>query len=81
MKKILYIIIAVLVITNTATVITLTNCSNGNSKLRNKLNVYMTYYNKAETLFDEIEDYNEAMFDTDKAEDYLQARDKVKDIK
>ena len=32
------------------------------------------YYNASEALFEEIEDYNENLFDTDKAVDYYNAR-------
>ena len=39
---------------------------------------YKLYYDKAEKLFDEIEEDNEAYFDTDKGADYLYQRDKIK---
>lgn len=45
-----------------------------NNNLRNKLEDYKAYYNASETLFEEIEDYNENLFDTDKAVDYYNAR-------
>lgn len=45
-----------------------------NNNLRNKLEDYKTYYNASEALFEEIEDYNENLFDTDKAVDYYNAR-------
>lgn len=48
--------------------------SNNNNNLRNKLEDYKAYYNASEALFEEIEDYNENLFDTDKAVDYYNAR-------
>lgn len=45
-----------------------------NNNLRNKLEDYKAYYNASEALFKEIEDYNENLFDTDKAVDYYNAR-------
>ena len=45
-----------------------------NNNLRNKLEDYKAYYNASEALFEEIEDYNENLFDTDKAIDYYNAR-------
>ena len=44
------------------------------NNLRNKLEDYKAYYNASEALFEEIEDYNENLFDTDKAVDYYNAR-------
>lgn len=45
-----------------------------NNNLRNKLEDYKAYYNASEALLEEIEDYNENLFDTDKAVDYYNAR-------
>ena len=73
-------ILLVLVAYAVGATLTAINATTANAKLRSKIGVYMQYYCNAEHLFDEIEDYNEAMFDTDKAEDYLQARSHVKDI-
>ena len=39
---------------------------------------YKLYYEKAEKLLDEVEEDNEAYFDTDKGADYLHQRDKIK---
>ena len=39
---------------------------------------YKLYYEKAEKLLDEIEEDNEAYFDTDRGSDYLYQRDKIK---
>lgn len=72
-------ILLVLVAYAVGATLTAVNATTANTKLRSKIGVYMQYYCNAEHLFDEIEDYNEAMFDTDNAEDYLQARSRVKD--
>ena len=45
-----------------------------NNNLRNKLEDYKAYYNASEALFEEIEDYNENLFDSDKAIDYYEAK-------
>lgn len=45
-----------------------------NNNLRNKLEDYKAYYNASEALFEEIEDYNENLFDTDKGVDYYNSR-------
>ena len=41
---------------------------------------YNLYYEKAEKLFDEIEEDNEAYFDTDRGADYLYQRNEIKNI-
>ena len=45
-----------------------------NNILCNKLEAYKAYYNASEALFKEIEDYNENLFDSDKAIDYYNAK-------
>lgn len=45
-----------------------------NNILYNKLEDYKAYYNASEALFKEIEDYNENLFDSDKAIDYYNAK-------
>lgn len=39
---------------------------------------YKLYYEKAEKFLDEVEEDNEAYFDTDRGADYLYQRDKIK---
>ena len=39
---------------------------------------YKLYYEKAEKLLDEVEENNDAYFDTDRGSDYLYQRDKIK---
>ena len=48
-----------------------------NITLSNKIKAYKTYFNASESLFNEIEDYNENLFDTDKAIDYFNAKSKL----
>ena len=48
-----------------------------NITLSNKIKAYETYYNASEALFNEIEDYNENLFDSDKAIDYYTAKSKL----
>ena len=45
--------------------------------LSNKIKAYETYYNASEARFNEIEDYNENLFDSDKAIDYYTAKSKL----
>ena len=52
-----------------------------NITLSNKIKAYKIYYNASESLFEEIEDYNENLFDTDKAIDYYNAKSKLNVIK
>lgn len=48
-----------------------------NVTLSNKIKSYEYYYKSSEALFDEIEDYNENLFDTDRAIDYYNAKSKL----
>ena len=48
-----------------------------NNILCNKLEAYKAYYNASEALFEEIEDYNENLFDTDKAINYYEAKKRL----
>ena len=45
-----------------------------------ELDAYKRYYNASEKLFDEIEEDNEAYFDTDRGADYLHVRKEVQSI-
>jgi hypothetical protein len=42
---------------------------------------YKLYYEKAEKLFDEVEEDNEAYFDTDRGADYLHIRKEIQSMK
>lgn len=61
-------ILVVAIIVNTIVLVVINNI------IYNKLEDYKAYYNASEALFEEIEDYNENLFDTDKAIDYYEAK-------
>lgn len=67
-------VLLILVATTISTTISLINAVTANAKLRKEVRTYKSYYNASEALFDEIEEYNENLFDTDKAIDYYEAR-------
>ena len=52
-----------------------------NITLSNKIKAYENYYNASESLFEEIEDYNENLFDTDKAVNYYTVKSKLNNNK
>lgn len=61
-------ILVIIIISNTIALVI------NNTRLETKLKAYKAYYNASEALFNEIEDYNENLFDTDRAIDYYEAR-------
>ena len=63
-------VLLILVATTINSTISLVNAVTANTKLRKEVKDYKAYYNASEALFEEIEDYNENLFDTDKAVDY-----------
>lgn len=65
------VILVVAIIVNTIVLVVINNI------LYNKLEDYKSYYNASEALFEEIEDYNENLFDTDKAIDYYKANNRL----
>ena len=67
-------VLLILVATTVSSTISLVNAVTANTKLRNEVKAYKAYYNNSEALFEEIEDYNENLFDTDKAIDYYEAK-------
>lgn len=67
-------VLLILVATTISSTISLVNAVTANTKLRKEVEDYKAYYNASEALFEEIEDYNENLFDTDKAVDYYNAR-------
>lgn len=70
-------VLLILVATTISTTLSLVNATTANAKLRNEVRTYKAYYNASESLFEEIEDYNENLFDTDKAVDYYTAKSKL----
>lgn len=73
-NKITAFVMLVLVATTVSATISLVNAVTANTKLRKEVRTYKSYYNASEALFEEIEDYNENLFDSDKAIDYYNAR-------
>lgn len=73
-NKITALVMLILVATTVSATLSLVNATLANTKLRNEVKVYKTYYNASEALFNEIEDYNENLFDSDKAIDYYNAK-------
>lgn len=67
-------VLLILVATTISSTISLVNAVTANTKLRKEVKDYKAYYNASEALFEEIEDYNENLFDTDKTVDYYNAR-------
>lgn len=70
-------VLLILIATTVTSVVNLVNATTANAKLRTELNTYRNYYKSSEALFNEIEDYNENLFDSDKAIDYYNAKDKI----
>lgn len=73
-NKITTLVMLILVATTISATLSLVNATLANTKLRKENKTYKAYYNASEALFEEIEDYNENLFDTDKAVDYYNAR-------
>jgi hypothetical protein len=67
-------VLLILIATTISSTISLVNAVTANTKLRKEVKDYKAYYNASEALFEEIEDYNENLFDTDKAVDYYNTR-------
>ena len=70
-------VLLILVATTISSTFSLVNAVTTNTKLRNEVKAYKAYYNASEALFEEIEDYNENLFDTDKAIDYYEAKNRL----
>ena len=71
----------VLIATTVASVLSLVNATTANAKLRKEISAYKEYYKSSEALFNEIEDYNENLFDTDRAVNYYTAKSKLNNNK
>ena len=80
-SKVTAFMLLVLIATTVASVISLVNATTANAKLRKEISAYKEYYKSSEALFDEIEDYNENLFDTDRAVNYYTAKNKLNDNK
>ena len=80
MKKVsksIALVLLILVATTISSTLSLVNAVTANTKLRKEVKAYKAYYNASEALFEEIEDYNENLFDTDKAIDYYEAKNRL----
>lgn len=73
-NKVTAFVLLILVATTISTTLSLVNATIANARLRNEIKAYKAYYNASESLFDEIENYNENLFDTDKSVDYYKAK-------
>lgn len=67
-------VLLILIATTVSSTLSLVNAVTANTRLCNEVKAYKSYYNASEALFDEIEDYNENLFDTDKTVDYYKAK-------
>lgn len=76
-NKITAFVLLILVATSVSATISLVNATTANTKLRKEVNAYKSYYKSSEALFDEIEDYNENLFDSDKAIDYYKSKEEL----
>ena len=76
-NKVTALVMLILVATTVSTTINLVNAVTANTKLRNEVNAYKSYYKSSEALFDEIEDFNENLFDSDKAINYYKSKEEL----
>lgn len=70
-------VVLILVATTVSSTISLVNAVTANTKLRKEVKAYKAYYNASEALFEEIENYNENLFDSDKAIDYYKSKEEL----
>ena len=76
-SKVTAFVLLVLVATTVSATISLVNATTANAKLRKEISTYKDYYKSSEALFNEIEDYNENLFDTDRAVDYYNSKKNI----
>lgn len=76
-SKFTAIVMLILVAATISSTFSLVNAVTANTKLRKEVKDYKAYYNASEALFEEIEDYNENLFDSDKAIDYYEAKNRL----
>lgn len=76
-SKFTAIVMLILIATTISSTLSLVNAVTANAKLCKEVKTYKSYYNASEALFKEIENYNENLFDTDKAIDYYNARNRL----
>lgn len=76
-NKVTTLVMLILVATTVSATLSLVNAVTANTRLRNEVNAYKSYYKSSEALFNEIEDYNENLFDSDKAIDYYKSKEEL----
>lgn len=76
-NKITALVMLILVATTVSSTLSLVNAVTVNTKLRKEVNAYKSYYKSSEALFNEIEDFNENLFDSDKAIDYYKSKEEL----
>lgn len=70
-------VLLILIATTVSSTISLVNATTANTKLRNEVESYKSYYKSSEALFNEIEDFNENLFDSDKAIEYYKSKEEL----
>ena len=70
-------VLLILVATTISSTLSLVNAVTANTKLRNEVKAYKYYYNASEDLFNEIKDFNDNLFDSDKAIDYYKSKEEL----
>lgn len=76
-NKVTALVLLILVATTISSTISLVNAVTANAKLHKEVKAYKAYYNASEALFKEIEDFNENLFDSDKAIDYYKSKEEL----
>lgn len=76
-NKVTALVMLILVATTVSATLSLVNAVTANTRLRNEVNAYKSYYKSSEALFNEIEDFNENLFDSDKAIDYYKSKEEL----
>lgn len=76
-NKVTALVMLILIATTVSATLSLVNAVTANTRLRNEVNAYKSYYKSSEALFNEIEDSNENLFDTDKAIDYYKSKEEL----
>lgn len=76
-NKVTAFVMLILVATTVSATLSLVNATLANTKLRNEVKAYKYYYKSSEALFNEIEDFNENLFDSDKAIDYYKSKEEL----
>lgn len=76
-SKFTALMLLILIATTVSSTLSLVNAVTANTKLRKEVKAYKAYYNASEVLFNDIEDFNENLFDSDKAIDYYKYKEEL----